>query len=57
MNLTPIRQINRRFAVKASIAPLHTYESVSEGPGRGAFFEDAEPTEVKGLYDYVSTKR
>ena len=57
MNLTPIREVNRRFAVRASIAPLHTYESVSEGPGRGAFFEDAEPTEVKGLYDYVSTKR
>jgi hypothetical protein len=56
MNLTPIREIDRRFAVKASIAPLHTYESVSEGPGRGAFFEDAEPAEVKGLYDYVSTK-
>ena len=56
MNLTPIREINRRFAVRASIAPLHTYESVSQGPGRGAFFEDAEPTEVKGLYEYVSTK-
>jgi len=56
MNITPIREINRRFAVKASIAPLHTYESVSQGPGRGAFFEDAEPTEVKGLYEYVSTK-
>ena len=56
MNLTPIREIDRRFSVRASIAPLHTYESVSEGPGRGAFFEDAEPTEVKGLYDYVSAK-
>ena len=56
MNLTPILEIERRFTVKASIAPLHTYESVSEGPGRGAFFEDAEPTEVKGLYDYVSAK-
>ncbi len=56
MNLTPIREIDSRFTVKASIAPLHTYESVSQSPGRGAFFEDAEPTEVKGLYDYVSTK-
>lgn len=56
MNLTPIRELDRRFAVKASITPLHTYESVSKGPGRGAFFEDAEPAEVKGLYDYVSTK-
>ncbi|MHC4367864.1 MAG: hypothetical protein ACYSW8_09635 [Planctomycetota bacterium] len=57
MNITPIREINRRFAVKASITPLHTYESVSQSPGRGAFFEEAAPTEVKGLYDYVSTKR
>ncbi|MHC4568083.1 MAG: hypothetical protein ACYTE3_20265 [Planctomycetota bacterium] len=56
MNITPIRELERRFAVKAAITPLHTYESVSQGPGRGAFFEDAEPTEVKGLYDYVSTK-
>lgn len=56
MNLTPIREIGSRFTVKASIAPLHTYESVSQSPGRGAFFEDAEPTHVKGLYDYVSKK-
>lgn len=56
MHITPIREVDRRFAVKASITPLHTYESVSQGPGRGAFFEDADPTEVKGLYDYVSTK-
>jgi hypothetical protein len=56
MRITPIRDVERRFAVKAAITPLHTYESVSKGPGRGAFFEEAEPTEVKGLYDYVSTK-
>ncbi|UCF17691.1 MAG: hypothetical protein JSW59_09560, partial [Phycisphaerales bacterium] len=56
MRITPIREVNRRFAVKASITPLHAYESASRGPGRGAFFEEAEPTEVKGLYDYVSTK-
>ena len=56
MHITPIREVERRFNVKASVAPLHTYESVSQGPGRGAFFEEAEPDEVKGLYDYVSTK-
>jgi hypothetical protein len=56
MRITPIREVERRFAVKASITPLHTYESASNGPGRGAFFEDAEPTEVKELYEYVSTK-
>ena len=56
MHITPIREVERRFTVKASVAPLHTYESVSQGPGRGAFFEEAEPDEVKGLYDYVSTK-
>lgn len=56
MRITPVREVERRFAVTASITPLHTYESASNGPGRGAFFEDAEPTEVKGLYEYVSTK-
>ncbi|MHC4166970.1 MAG: hypothetical protein ACYSWQ_08435 [Planctomycetota bacterium] len=29
MNITPIRELERRFAVKAAITPLHTYESVS----------------------------
>ena len=56
MRITPIREVERRFAVKASITPLHTYESSTQSPGRGAFFEDAEPTEVKGLYEYVATK-
>jgi hypothetical protein len=57
MNVIPIEQFDRKFAVKASVAPLHTYESASQGPGRGAFFEDAEPSTVKGLYDYVSTNK
>jgi len=56
MSLIPIREAARRFAVKASIAPLHAYESGSHSPGRGAFFEDAEPSSVRGLYEYVSTK-
>lgn len=56
MSLIPIREAGRRFAVKASIAPLHAYESGNHGPGRGAFFEDAEPSSVRGLYEYVSTK-
>ena len=57
MNMIPIREVGRRFAVKASIAPLHAYESGTQGPGRGVFFEDAEPSVVKGLYEYVSTKQ
>ena len=56
MSIIPIREAARRFAVKASIAPLHAYESGNHGPGRGAFFEDAEPASVRGLYEYVSTK-
>jgi hypothetical protein len=56
MSFIPIREVEHRFAVKASIAPLHAYESGSHGPGRGAFFDDAEPSVVRGLYEYVSTK-
>ncbi|MGD8499305.1 MAG: hypothetical protein PVJ86_01580 [Phycisphaerales bacterium] len=56
MNVIPIREVKRPFSVKASIAPLHSYESESQGPGRGAFFEEAEPSVVRGLYEYVSTK-
>jgi hypothetical protein len=57
MNLIPVRQIERPFAVKASIAPLHSYESATQSSGRGAFFEDAKPTVVRDLYEYVSTKQ
>ncbi len=57
MNIIPIQEVERQFRVKASIAPLHTYESGSQGPGRGAFFEEAEPSAVRGLYEYVSTKK
>jgi hypothetical protein len=56
MNLIPIRQVERPFAVKATIAPLHSYEDATQCPGRGAFFEDAEPTVVRDLYEYISTK-
>ncbi|MBN2594434.1 MAG: hypothetical protein JXA81_13080 [Sedimentisphaerales bacterium] len=56
MNLFPIHQVKRPFAVKASIAPLHSYENATQSPGRGAFFEDAEPTVVRDLYEYISTK-
>jgi len=56
MNLIPIRQVGRPFAVKATIAPLHNYESATQSPGRGAFFEDAEPTVVRDLYEYISAK-
>jgi hypothetical protein len=56
MNLIPIRQVERPFTVKATIAPLHNYESATQSPGRGAFFEDAEPTVVRDLYEYISTK-
>jgi hypothetical protein len=57
MNIIPIQEIERPLAVKASITPLHSYESASQGPGRGAFFEEAESSAVKGLYDYVATKQ
>ena len=56
MNMIPIREVGRQFHVRASITPLHTYESGSQGPGRGAFFEDAEPSTVRGLYEYVATR-
>ena len=56
MNIIPIQEVERQFRVRASIAPLHTYESSSQGPGRGAFFEEAEPSAVRGLYEYISTK-
>jgi len=57
MNLIPIRQVERPFAVKASIAPLHSYENATKSPGRGAFFEDAKPSVVRYLYEYVSAKQ
>ncbi len=57
MNLIPIRQVERPFAVKASIAPLHSYENATQSPGRGAFFEDAKPSVVRYLYEYVSAKQ
>jgi hypothetical protein len=56
MNIIPIQEVKRPLAVKASITPLHSYESWSQEPGRGAFFEDAEPSVVRGLYEYVLTK-
>jgi hypothetical protein len=57
MSLIPVRKIERPFAVKASITPLHSYESATQSPGRGAFFEDAKPSVVRDLYEYVSTKQ
>ena len=57
MNLIPIREVERPFAVKASIAPLHSYENSTQSPGRGAFFEDAKPSVVRYLYEYVSAKQ
>lgn len=57
MNLIPVRQIERPFAVKASITPLHSYESATQSSGRGAFFEDAKPSVVRDLYEYVTTKQ
>jgi hypothetical protein len=57
MNLIPIRQVERPFAIKASIAPLHSFENATQSPGRGAFFEDAKPSVVRDLYEYVSTKQ
>ena len=56
MNIIPIREVERRFAVRASVTPLHPYEEGSGGPGRGAFFEEAQPSVVEALYDYVSTR-
>jgi hypothetical protein len=56
MNLIPIRQVERPFAVKATITPLHSYENATQSSGRGAFFEDAKPSVVRDLYEYISTK-
>jgi len=56
MNIVSVQDAQRRFAVKAKVAPLHAYEAGSHGPGRGAFFEEAEPPAVRDLYEYVSTK-
>jgi len=56
MNIIPVQEAQRRIAVRASVAPLHAYEAGSQGPGRGAFFEEAEPPAVRELYEYVSTR-
>jgi hypothetical protein len=56
MNLIPIRQVERPFSVEATITPLHSYENATQSPGRGAFFEDAKPSVVRDLYEYISTK-
>jgi hypothetical protein len=57
MNILPIRQVERPLAVKATITPLHSYENATQSPGRGVFFEDAKPSVVRDLYEYVSTKQ
>jgi len=57
MNLIPIHHVERPFAVKATITPLHNYENATQSPGRGAFFEDAEPAVVRELYEYISAKQ
>lgn len=56
MNIIPVREVESRFPVKASVAPLHAYEEGTGGPGRGAFFEEAQPSTVEALYEYVSTR-
>lgn len=56
MNIIPVHEVKRPFAVKASIAPLHSYENSTQSPGRGAFFEEASPSVVRDLYEYVSAK-
>jgi hypothetical protein len=56
MNIIPIREVERPMAVRASVAPLHPYEEGTGGPGRGVFFEEAQPSVVEALYDYVSTR-
>lgn len=56
MNLIPISEVKRPFSVKARIAALHSYENATQSPGRGAFFEDAKPSVVRDLYDYISGK-
>jgi hypothetical protein len=56
MNIIPIQDVGRRVAVKAKVAPLHAFEAGCQGPGRGAFFEEAEPSAIRDLYEYVSTK-
>jgi len=56
MNIAPIREIGHPFAVKATITPLHSYETATQSPGRGAFFEDATPSVVRDLYEYISAK-
>jgi len=56
MSIAPIREIGRPFSVKATITPLHSYENATQSPGRGAFFEDAKPSVVRDLYEYVSAK-
>jgi len=56
MNIVSVQDAQRRFAVKAKVAPLHAYEAGNQGPGRGAFFEEAEPSEVRALYEYISAK-
>ena len=57
MNVIPIQEVEKPFAVRASVAPLHNYESETQSPGRGALFEDAEPSTVKDLYEFVSTSQ
>jgi len=56
MNIAPIREVKRPFSVKATITPLHSYENATQSSGRGAFFEEAEPSVVRDLYEYVSAK-
>jgi hypothetical protein len=57
MNIIPIQDIQRRVTVKAKVAPLHAFEAGNQGPGRGAFFEEAEPSAVRELYEYISSKK
>lgn len=50
----PIKEMNHRFDLDISVAKVHTDEEGREVSGRGIFFENAEESTAKELYEYIS---
>lgn len=52
--IEPLLEHNRQFGLTTTIANLHTDKNGNVVDGRGIFFDDADETAVKYLYQYIS---
>ena len=52
--IEPLLEHSRQFGLTTTIANLHTDKNDNVVDGRGIFFNDAEETAAKSLYQYIS---